>query len=379
VRDASTARTPAAAAECNVRVGAARQPITDLYPMLTEVRVEMSRAQADVATLMFDSRRDASGRWRVQDAGTLEEWAPIQIDARFGAVEQEVFRGYIRKVEADYPPEAAAATVTVTCQDESLALDRAHRRRTWGAQRPTSDLAVLVQILGEHPGLALDPASAGGLSGLSLTQDASDIRFLTERAEANGYELIVRRGTLYFGPPRLDAPLQPTILVHAGPDTNAYRFNATVDAHQPDRVAFEMAAEEGTSTVSETVDPDLPLLGSSPATSRRAGLQDFVWRMGRQAGSREELRARAQGLANERSMRVRAEGELDGSVYRHVLLPGLLVGVDGVGRRLGGRYYVDHVTHRFTTEGYRASFVLLRNGHGNDLSTAFTDRLAPVR
>ena len=65
-----------------------------------------------------------------------------------------------------------------------------------------------------------------------------------------------------------------------------------------------------------------------------------------------------------------AEGELDGSLYGHVLNVGLPVGVDGVGERYGGIYFVDQVRHQFNSEGYRQTFALLRNAYGDNLAGA---------
>jgi hypothetical protein len=75
-------------------------------------------------------------------------------------------------------------------------------------------------------------------------------------------------------------------------------------------------------------------------------------------------------MANEQSMKIKVDGELDGSLYGHVLLTGQPVGVDGVGERYSGTYYVDAVTHRFDVNGYRAGFRLLRNAYGDDLGAS---------
>ena len=116
--------------------------------------------------------------------------------------------------------------------------------------------------------------------------------------------------------------------------------------------------------------PDLPLLGTTSADSTGSGLGDFTWRMTRQGNpNEEELRARAQQRANEMSMRVKADGELDGTLYGHVLRVGEPVPVDGVGDWLGGLYYVDSVSHKFTLDGYRQSFQLLRNAYGDNFSS----------
>lgn len=344
--------------------------IADFYLFLTEVTVAASRSAAATASLRFETRRDEHGRWSVQDAGVFVNWATIKIEAAFGTRREEVFRGYVREVAADYPQNAGEATVTVACQDDSLALDREQRRRNWGADAPATDQLILATIAGDY-GLVPHPGSGSGQSGLVLNQDATDIAFLRERAEANGYELIFSAGQIYFGPLRVSAAPQETVLVYAGPDTHCSRFSVRSDGHRPERVMLQLAATSGDQVSEQTVAPDLPLMGTQSAESQSAGLRDFTWRMSRQGGRNEsELRARAQRQANENALRVRAEGDLDGTQYGHVLQVGLPVAVDGVGDWLEGIYYVDSVNHRFSVDGYNQGFTLLRNAYGDNVPTA---------
>ena len=353
-------------AECLVTVDG--EEATELYPFLVELTVDTARDRAAAATLKFESRRDEHGVWTVQDAGILAPWKTLVIEAAFGSDTEEVMRGYIREVSADYPREPGNTTVTVEGQDESLLLDRSHVRKAWGGDAPTDDATIARTIVSDH-GLTLDSESGPGLSGLVLNQNGTDISFLRERARANGYELIFREGKVYFGPMRLGSEPQATILVYAGRDTHCFSFSTRSDGHQPDQVAFDVAAEEGAESVERVISPELELLGNEAADSTSAGLGDFIWRMDRQGvANQEQLTALAQARANELSLRVKAEGELDGSRYGHVLRVGEPVGVDGVGDWLGGRYYVDTVTHRFSMEGYRQSFKLLRNAYGDDLA-----------
>lgn len=353
-------------AECVITVDG--EEIADLYPFLDEVTVETSRESAATATLRFETRRDENGVWTVQDAGIFATWTPIVIEAAFGSETEEIMRGYIREAVADYPQEPGNTTFVVECQDESVLLDRQQMRIVWGGDAPTDDATIARTIVSSH-GLALDSESGSGLSGLVLNQNATDISFLRERARANGYELIFREGQVYFGPLRLGAEPQATILVYAGRDTHCFSFSSRADGHQPDQVAFDVAAEQGAERVERVFTPDLDLLGNESADSASVGLGDFTWRLSREGVSNEEqLAALAQAKANELSLRVKAEGELDGSRYGHVLQVAEPVGVDGVGDWLGGRYYVDTVSHRFDVDGYRQSFKLLRNAYGDDLA-----------
>jgi phage protein D len=356
-------------AGCVVKVGVAKLEIADLYPFLTGVDIECSRADAWTATLTFESRRDEQGRWAVQDSGLLSPWESILIEASFGTYSEEIFRGFIREVSASYPEEAGAATVTVECQDQSIALDRTHVRQNWGeADAPTTDGQILQQIIARNPVVKPGDGNGQGLSGLHLFQDATDITFLRDRAEVNGYELIFAEGKVYFGPMRLSGEPQPTILVYAGRDTSCLRFDVKADGHQPEKVAYDVAATEGTTTQQRSFEPDIPLLGTETAAGGGPGLPEYVWRLRRQGTTDEaELDARAQAKANEQAMRIKADGELDGTLYGHVLQVGGLVPVDGVGDRLSGLYYVDTVSHRFSNDGYRQSFKLLRNAYGDNV------------
>ncbi len=351
-------------AECVIRVG--DEEISDLYPVLVEVLVETSRAEASAATITFETRRDETGLWVVQDRGVLAPWQPIVIEAAFGTYTEEVMRGYILRVNPTYPQDPGDTKVIVKCQDDSVKLDREQVRTTWGNDAPTSDLTIVTQIVTDHS-LLMDGDSKEGQTSITVSQDKTDIRFLKDRAEANGYELIFREGKVYFGPMRVDKEAQETILVYAGPDTHCFSFDVDDDGHRPDKVAYDIAASAGDATETEIVAPNLPLMGPTPATGGD-GLRDFVWRLSREGGSdRNEAAARAQGKANEQSMKIRATGKLDGSRYGHVLRAGEPVPVDGIGERYGGVYYVDKVSHRFTVDGYRQSFELMRNAYGDNL------------
>ena len=56
-------------------------------------------------------------------------------------------RGYVREIQVEFPEDASGAQVTVTVQDESLRLDREHKRRGWGTEnQPTTDATIVGSI-----------------------------------------------------------------------------------------------------------------------------------------------------------------------------------------------------------------------------------------
>ena len=58
---------------------------------------------------------------------------------------------------------------------------------------------------------------------------------------------------------------------------------------------------------------------------------------------------------------VTGEGEVAANQYGSILMPRRTVIVNGVGETQSGAYYVTHVTHRFTEDGYTQLFRVKRN------------------
>lgn len=365
----STLLTPGfrQAASVLITVGQARADLGPLAQMISAIEVRTGRTEAATATITFDDRREGDGSWMAADSGFFKRWEPVTISADFQTHVEEVFRGYIIELKPQLPQNGGEAKLVLELQDDSSALNREHQRRVWGADAPMSDKLILTELISPL-GLTVAAGGGDGQSSRSLAQDATPISFLRDRARANGYEMIFARGAVWFGPMQLQATAQATIMVYAGSATNCITFSVTDNAQKPDLVMFEHAPQsEGADPVVETVGPDLPLLGSTPVAAEGAGLgTPSLARLTREGDeTEEETRARAVAMANDASFRIKGAGELDGTLYGHVLLPGLPVRIDGAGNRNGGLYYVDSVTHSFTPDGYRQQFEAIRNATGD--------------
>ena len=363
-------------ATCKIMVKG--EEIIDLCPYLIDVNVETSRSAPSICTLTFDTIRLEDCSWLIQDAGIFDPWNEFKIEADFGSYSEEIMRGYVKTVKADTPEQMGAAKVTVTCQDETLLLDRQHGRQNRSTEDETSTDGGIVEDIARENNLGVE--CEDGLSNISLNQNSTQIKLLRDRAEANGFEFYTRQGKLYFMPPQLDEDPQSSILLYAGAKTNCLRFTVTHDGHRPDQVGVMRAAETGTVMENETLTTDYTLLGKNAATSENAGHIPFIWQTQQPAGSSmEEARTRAQARANDNAWKIKADGELDGTLYGHVLLTHKLVGVYGVGDTYSGLYYVDTVSHNFDQNGYRQTFKLLRNATGNNSEPESGDTLAAVR
>jgi hypothetical protein len=357
------ARQPAA---CVVKVGQSETDLGFIARMASAIEINLDRNEAATGTMTFEDRREPDGNWTVADSGLFARWQPVKVLADFGSYSEEVFRGFIKSLKPNYPPNGGEATFEVQLQDQSALLDRDHMRRVWGERAPESDRTIL-ETLVRPASLRVDPQSGQGRSSRSLSQDGTAIRFLRDRAKANGYELIFDEGRVYFGPPQLSGAPMPPLTLYAGRRTNCLSFSVEDDALKPDEVRFDAApATDGAEPDTQTIRPNAPKLGRTATSAEGADLPTpFVWRLSREGDeSATDMRARAQALANDNAMKLKASGEADGSRYGHVLKPGRVVTVDGAGTRYGGAYYIDKVVHQFTPDGYRQRFELKRNAVG---------------
>lgn len=342
--------------------------IVDLYPVLETVTLSVTRNGAGAGTIVLTAGRDETGAWPVIDGGYFERWSPIRIAADFGSYSEDIMWGYVTKITPEFPQERGAAKVTIEMQDQTIALDREERTRDWGDTEDDTtltDRTVASSILSEYS-FRLSPDGADGQTFSADTQDKTDLAHLSGRAEAVGYELRLMMDELYFGPLRLSGAPQKTLLIYAGPDTNCLSFKVDEDASVPDQaIASSVDTSDSGEAKEEVLEPNLPILGTvaAAASASASGVPSNSIRV-RQAGDAppDAARMQTQAKINEASLSITAEAEIDSTIYGHVLLPGKLVSVDGVGRRYGGRYYVDSVEHSFDANGYVQTATLLKNG-----------------
>jgi len=351
-----------APAACLITVNG--KSIEDFHDYIRDVTVHLKRGASATATILLDTFRDERGQWSVQDSGKFHPWDEIMISAVFAQhSEEEVMRGVIRELRVEYPQDMSGAQVTIEVQDDLIKLDREQLHAVLSSEGNEKTDGQIARELADEVGLQHEMFEEGLTAG-ALHIDSTPIRLLRQRAEANGFELYTRKGMLYFGSPQLSAVPQKTILVYAGPTTNCTQFSIQNDGHKPDQVRMtrEPKNQQEKSFPAPVFQPEQHLLGRHALTSEGRDLLPFTWTLDRPlAASQAEAESRAQAKANENQFKIKATGQLDGTLYGHVLWPYRPVEIDGVGNTYGGVYYVDEVTHNFTASGYLQHFTVIRN------------------
>ncbi len=154
------------------------------------------------------------------------------------------------------------------------------------------------------------------------------------------------------------------LCVHFGDDTNVTRFQIEVSAptavsismFQVDRDSKDILAVTSTSSTQRA-------LGASAADSYLGGpVTSGIVYIGKTVTTGEpEMSALCQSLCEEAQWFVTGEGETAANQYGNILKPRAPVTIKGIGETYSGVYYVTHVDHVFTADGYIQRFGVKRN------------------
>lgn len=212
-------------AKCAVRVGSKRRPMTELHVYQKNVTIDVSRDEPAIATLELTHWSDSETRQQEQAASLLRHGEPILIEVAFNDHVEEIMDGFIKDIVFEYDSDGQRSKpVKMICQDQSLRLDAKPVQNKWGGDSPVNDHHIATAILNNY-GLSLTPDSGMGRRYSSLEQDGTDFNFLQSRARANGYELLFRGDSVYFGPMRLSTDCQYDIVVQKGLTSSCQYFS----------------------------------------------------------------------------------------------------------------------------------------------------------
>ena len=339
------------------------QEAEDLYPDLLNLEVELDDKLAAMFRLKISLTQDTDGNWSYLDDDRLHPWKEVVISAGFGDEKEDLITAHITHVKPHFSSEPTACFVEVWGMDGTVLMDREEKLKDW-PNKKDSDIAS--EIFGLY-GFSIeteDTAVIHDEAVSTIIQRETDIQFLKRLALRNGYECYVSGRMGYFRPPQIDETPQPTLAVHFGDETNIASFSIEVNALAPANVAMYQIDRSTKEVLEAVAESSLQTpLGSRNGTSfLGAGMQPAKAYIGMNAATGvPEMTALCQGLFHEGGWFVTDEGQIHANEYNHVLKPRGTVTIKGLGETHSGIYYVSHVTHVFTSEGYTQSVKVKRN------------------
>lgn len=337
--------------------------IADVYPDLIGLEVELDDELAALFRLHVALSRQPDGTWTYLDDERFMIWKPVTIRAGFGGDVDDLIAGYITHVKPHWDPDPARCTVEIWGMDGSVVMDQAEKLKAWPNKKDSDIAAELFGAYGFSPDVE-DSAVVHDESVSTIIQRETDMQFLKRLALRNGFDCYVDGETGYFRTAQLAGPPQPVLAVHFGDETNVRQFSIEVNALalvDVTMLQLDRSTKEVLDVAAET--SEQPLLGRTDAAGLRAAGVDPGLVVVNQiaATGLPEMTVLCQALYQEGTWFVTGEGEILATAYGHVLRPRRTVTITGLGETYSGEYYVNHVTHSFTCDGYVQVFGVKRN------------------
>ncbi|MFJ9036646.1 phage late control D family protein [Streptomyces sp. NPDC102406] len=354
----------------------------DLYADLLGLEVELDEELAGMFRMTLALLLRPDGSWTYLDDERLMVWRRVQVTAGLQDDVQPLLTGYITHVRPDFGPGLEACRLQVWGTDASVLMDRVERLKDWPNKKDSDIATETFQAYGLTPqvtdtGIVHDEAVS------TVIQRETDIQLLRRLALRNGFECFVDGDRGYFRPPAVDDTPQPVLAVHFGEETNVNRFSLEVDALAPTDVAmFQIDHIAGDVLEAHAVPGSQTALGAVPAAGVLGpGMgPGLVYVAQSVATGVPEMTEICQSVYDQAEWLVTGEGEVAANEYGSILRPRSTVTVKGVGATHSGVYYVAHVTHRFTLDGYLQTFRIKRNALASkgdeDFSTGGADAAA---
>jgi phage protein D len=348
----------------------------DLYPYLVRVEVEEDDQLAAMFRLYLEIWLRPDGSWRHLEDERLAPWKRVTVAAGFESGREPLIDGYITHLRPVFDPDPSRCRLELWGMDASVLMDREEKLKAWPNKADSEIAAEVFDDYGLDPQV-VDTVLVHDEAVSTIVQRETDIRFLRRLALRNGFDCYVEGTTGFFRPPPTDAAPQPVLAAHFGEETTITRLTLEVDALAPTSVAMAQVDRASKEVLAATAGTSRQAaLGRDPAAAQLPDDIDpaSVFVSGNVTTGSEEMAALCQGLFHRAEWFVTAEGEVAGNRYGHVLRPRGTVTVKGVGEAHSGVYYVCHVTHRFSPDGYVQSFRLKRNA----LRVAGSESFAPA-
>lgn len=339
------------------------QEVSDLYPDLDTLEVEQDDELANMFKLRLLIRQQSDSTWSYLDDERLVAWKPVTVIAGFESGTEELLTGYITHVKPYFDPDPALCTLEIWGMDSSVLMDQEEKLKDWPNKKDSDIAAEIFSAYGFSPEVD-DTVVIHDEAMSTIIQRETDMQFLKRLALRNGFECFVQGSRGLFRNPLIEDTPQPVMAVHFGGETNVSRFSIEVNALTPANVGMVQVDRANKEVNDVTIERSLQLpLGStdSPSLLGRGVDPGKVFIGMNAATGNPEMTNLCQGLFHQAEWFVTGEGEVTSDQYGHVLQPRKPVTIKGIGETYSGVYYVTHVTHSFSSAGYKQFFKVKRN------------------
>jgi hypothetical protein len=307
----------------------------------------------------------------------LRPFSRVILVVLFGGRPRVLMDGLITNQQFSPGTAPGTATLTVTGEDVSIAMDMEKKRAEFPAMDETIIATLIIASYAQY-GLVPDvtpPPTVDVPLPIERTpvQQGTDLDQLKSMAQRFGYVFYVEPGPLpgmnmaHWGPPRRIGLPQRALTVNQGPEQNVEQISFAYNGLAPTIVKDEVQDRlTGMSfPVMTFISMRLPPLAAMPALPFQLPNVRTSLLEQNNGLSVVEAYSRAQGITDKSvDGVVTAQGELDALRYGDLLEARGIVGLRGAGFTYDGLYYVKSVSHAISKGQYKQRFSLAREGTG---------------
>ena len=346
---------------------------TDLLNAIKQIEMEDHATMADMLRIRVAVavKQDGSG-WTLLDDHLFTRLANLKLSVTVGSGSAiPLISAYVIDIDTEFSSEPHGSLLTVTAMDPTVLMHLEEKVKPW-PNMMDSDVASAIFSDANYKFTPVVDSTGWSRqeNDHTLMQRGTDIQFLKQLADRNGYECFVELTDVgdvegHFHPSKHDGKPQGTLTVNMGSATNVNKFHARFDMLGPTTAKAATLDPEDASAQNGQADQGSQSagMGEEPAVPADRPRQVLLSQLGMaQAG---EVQRYAQSVVDRSSWSIVAEGEVNTVSYGGILNAKQPVMVRGVGQQFSGRYYVERVLHLIGGDGsYVQRFSLRRNATG---------------
>lgn len=352
----------------------------DIYENIIRLEVDESTRKATSFMFRISISLQRDGEWSYLDDERFDLFKKVTISFGFGEGNATpYFEGYITHLAPHFDPEEELSYLEVRGMDPTCLMNLEEKIETW-MDTSHSDIA---SELFNHYGITPDVEPTSIVHSDTdniLVQKATDIRFLKELAERNGFECYVGMtddGELkgFFKPYDLNISPLPPLAVHFEGETNVQLLDIQVTGTQPlSNSGWHLSLEDKEMEEQTRSDYGVNLLGQNSLTSivktKVASLCNPKEDASRAYDGdmtnidSTELEQGLQGRLDRDSWFIKARGTVNSENYGNIIHARHLLPVKGLGTRYSGNYLVSSVKSILADGHFEQTIELIRNAWG---------------
>ncbi|HXB69534.1 MAG TPA: hypothetical protein VNY05_14885 [Candidatus Acidoferrales bacterium] len=344
----------------------------ELLQAIQQIEVEDHAAMADMMRLrVVIGIKDGCSGWSFIDDSVFSRLRNIRISVSVGNLRSEtLMSAYVTETSANFANQPGSSMLNVVAMDPSVLMNLQEKVKPW-PNMADSDVANAIFASPDYKFTPVVDVTKWKRqeNEQTLIQRGTDIQFLQQLAQRNGFECYVetngRTGVVegHFHAQRLKDPPQGVLSVNMRDATNVNTFNASFDMLRPATAqATNLDVQSQDSQQSQVANARQSTLGRTGALSAQQPRR--LLPSGTGLARTGELQAYAQALVDQSSQAITAQGELNTVAFGGILRAKRPVMVRGAGQQFSGTYYVESVHHVLTADSYKQNFTLRRNALG---------------